>query len=225
MPEFRSRPDGSKYPITPRKGGTIVAAAALGGVVAVSSGVGGFGTGAAGGNATGAAESVLSPALRAKTTKASDFTKRNQPKRAWRQLGLRTLRDQLHEAASCVAYSYGQVQNFLQRTPCRELDRMLLPLVDADGNRLNVAVAWVRMPTRGSARELRALTDTDGTGNIAPIGSTGPSLAGTELTGEHYASRRSGSRTVIAEAASSDPAVSSAILQATTEVAVYLPPP
>src|SRR5690606_40647285 len=108
MTEFRTRPDGTVYPLTGKKSKarTMVATGAAATLIAAGPSLGGIGTvGGAGSGLT----SGLSSAMRAKVVKAKK-TIRTKPTRAWRQLGLRKGTMRRIPNASCVVNSYGKVQ-------------------------------------------------------------------------------------------------------------------
>ena len=66
------------------------------------------------------------------TTKKADAknaAQRGDTGNAWRRMVLRSLR----EHAERVTHSIGQVQQFLTRTPCLRLDRMLVPSLTEAG--------------------------------------------------------------------------------------------
>ena len=78
-------------------------------------------------------------------------------------------------------------------------------IADADGGTTVVSIAWVRMGNASRAARLQQLVDTDGTGNISPIGSAVLEARGIRFTGKHYASRRTGSPRRRREVASQTP--------------------
>lgn len=220
-PPIRTRPDGTRYPITSKKGGAAAVAATVlaSGMIAVGGGFGG--SGAAG----SAADSAIARALQARTTNAKGEARKGRGKAAWKRFGMRQLKRRIEPAADCVLNSYGDVRQFFLRTPCRWLRRTLVTIGDGDGNTVVVAISLVRMSTARQARQLKELTDTDGTGNVAAIGAVGPRLGDIEFTGEHYDSHRRGRMTVIAEAEPVRGQPGGATMDAATEVAVVLPPP
>lgn len=221
MPEFRTNKYGKPYPITKPKGRgkAVVAAAVVAGGAAAAGGIGGAGS------AGTAADAAASRALHAKTVQSKRAAKKGDRATAWRRLGTRSVDKKVERAIECAASSYGAVLEFFLRTPCRSLDRTLFVLADDAGGRFLVSVSWVRMPSSGTAHRLRALTDRDGTGNVAAIGAVGPRLAGTRFTGEHYDSDRRRRLVVIAEAAPLSGAPAGGLMDAATEVAVLFPAP
>ncbi|OZM73495.1 hypothetical protein CFN78_08065 [Amycolatopsis antarctica] len=220
MPGFRTNQNGKAYPITPKKGGgvVVVAGALACGVVAVG-GVGGAGT------AGTAADSAATQALRGKTSQSKGEAKKGRYEPAWNRLGWKQLKKTGQKAATCVAHSFGQVQEFFARNPCTALDRTLLALGDGSGGTILVAISWVRMPTAGVAQELEDLAHVQGTGNVTPLATSLLDIAGVEFTGEYYDSDRRGSMTVIAEATPADGGADEAMMRAVVEVAKEFPPP
>ncbi|MGH3757393.1 MAG: hypothetical protein ACRDTB_06415 [Actinophytocola sp.] len=56
------------------------------------------------------------------------------------------------------------MREFLARTPCQRLNRMLFAL--GDGNIAVLAVSWVEFRGRTAARRFRDISDTYGTGQF-----------------------------------------------------------
>ncbi len=208
----------------PRKGAQVVVAAAAALTVAAGGG-GAIGGGAAGSSAGSAAESALARNLGAKKADARNAARRGDTSGAWRRMGLRSLRHHAEKYADCVVHSVGEVREFLARTPCRRLDRMLLPVADGSGNVAVVAIAWVEFRGRSAAREYLALSDTHGTGYVTPMGGAVLAIADVRLTGTHYASRRTGAVAVTAEAEPVTGRFDDEVLKAVAEVATWIPRP
>ena len=206
-----------------RSGAAVIAGAVFVGVVAVG-GVGGATGGATAGVGAeaGAAQSVqVGRAVRG----GRQAARRGDRDGAWGRMGFRNTRRALERAADCAVHSYGHVQEFLVRTPCRGLDRMLFLVADESGGAAVVAVAWVRMGGSRQARELQALADRYGTGNVSPIGMAALELGGVPFTGRYYESRRQGSMVVISEAEPVQGQPDAALLDGLTQVARWLPRP
>lgn len=102
---------------------------------------------------------------------------------------------------------------------------MLFLVADDSGGAAVVAVAWVRMGGSRQARELRALADRYGTGNVSPVGMAALELAGVPFTGRYYDSRLQGSTVVISEAEPVQGRPDPAVLDGLPQVAVWLPRP
>ncbi|UQS24218.1 hypothetical protein L1857_15980 [Amycolatopsis thermalba] len=205
---------GKRRPGYKKKGGAAIAAVALGAAVA-----GGAGLTTGGGTAGGTATSAHGKPA------GKDAARKGQRDQAWTRLGLRQLKQVARAELTCGAHSYGQVRQFFRKHPCRKLDRLLLAIGDAHGNTVVVSIAWVRMPSAGTAADLKELADTDGTGNVEPLAAGALGLAGVEFTGQYYGSRRSGSLVVIAEAAPGGGHPDPATMDDAAEVAAEFPPP
>src|SRR5262245_42845944 len=74
---------------------------------------------------------------------------------AAQQLGLTAgPRGQAHNV-NCAAFATGQVRQFLLRTPCRGMDRLLFTVRNSRGGTIAVAVAWVDFAKPGQATAFR----------------------------------------------------------------------
>jgi hypothetical protein len=91
--------------------------------------------------------------------------------------------------SSCQGHAYDSVAAFFARSDCTNLSRSLWS-ADADGQPAVVSLSRVTMPDVGSAEALRALADTDGSGNVSDLLREGARYAGgpTKLTDAQYAS-------------------------------------
>jgi hypothetical protein len=205
-----------------KKKGEAIAVAVLLASALVSSGGAALSAATASG---GAVESVIGQSIQTRITSSSNAARRGQYREAWRRMGLRAISREIRRELQCAVHSYGQVQQFFLRTSCRSLQRALLVIGDADGDTAVVSIAWVRMHNASRAARLQQLVDTDGTGNISPIASAVLEARGVQFTGEHYASRRTGSLVVIAEAAPNTGQLEAEVLDAAAQVAVVFPSP
>jgi len=220
---FRTRKDGTVYPISgspgKKKAGAVVAGAAVAGAALF-----GIEGGAVGGSV---ASDGLSAAAQVRVANAQKAASRGQRGQAWKRVRAkekpRKYRPQRH--LDCVRNSHGQVRVFFAATPCRSLDRALTLLADPAGNTFVLSVYWVRMRNAAAARELKELDDTYGTGNVNPIASRLLGLAGVTFSGKYYDSRRRGSLVVIAEAEPVAGTPGPETLESVAQVATYLPPP
>ncbi|PXY27923.1 hypothetical protein [Prauserella muralis] len=190
---WRDQPRGKDGRWVKRPGAVVVVTGVLAAGVAYGP------LGASGGGGAVSVEASLGKAVRAKLDRGKRSAAKGRRDVTWRRLDLRRISQRLRRGAQCAANSYGEVQQFLARTPCRSLDRMLFVLDDASGNRIVVSVSWVGMATSRSARQLRDLADVHGTGNISPL--PGPLVGAGDIgwTGHNYDSRRSGRSVTIAE--------------------------
>lgn len=211
--EFRKK-DGRTIPITPKKGGAAAAVLAVAGGVALA----GVGAGAGG----GAASDVAAQGLRAKTSSSKAEARQGRTRQAWSRMGWKQLEHKAERALKCAVAAYGQVQQYFLRTPCKALDRALFAMVDEHGNTFAVSIAWVRMDTANEAKQLKRLVDTDGTGNVSPLGAAAVPAG---FNGQYYGSDQRGSLTVIAEAAPGRGRPDGAEMDAAADIAVLFPPP
>lgn len=171
--------------------------------------------------------------IQARTTSSRNAARRGQYEEAWRRLGLRAVRSAVRSAArnnatpgqECTANSTGQVRECLQSTPCRSMQRSLLTISDTRGNTIVVSIAWVRMPSAGSAGRLVRLADTNGTGGVTPIAGRTLGLRGVRFTGKHYASRVFGDLVVTAEATPGSGQPAPELLDSVARVASEFPEP
>lgn len=204
-------------------------AIALGGGVGGVGGIG-LGTEAASGEAASVAEAAdgsdaaLSRDFSTKSTRAKSSAKRGKVDEAWRRMGLKRLKRQAGPEIKCLAASTRQVRDFLVRTPCRSLHRMVL-LLGSGQTLVVVSVAWVAFNGKRQAAAFERIEKIQGSGDIKPAASTLLGLANIKFTGLHYHSRISGYTVVIGE---TEPVVgrpSDDVLRTIAEVATYLPRP
>ncbi|KAA5838063.1 hypothetical protein ABT337_04950 [Saccharopolyspora hirsuta] len=178
------------------------------------------------GAANTAVRNVASRNLKARKTEARRSVRRGQVDDAWRRMGLRRMRQSDKVAAvDCVAHSFGEVRDFLVRTPCKSLDRILFAVGDDQGDAAVVSVAWVDFRNRSTAGKFHRLEDRHGTGDIKPLGSSLLGMRDIEFTGHHYHAERRGTTVTIAEAETLSGAYSADDLDAIAEVAALLPRP
>ncbi|SNS97570.1 hypothetical protein SAMN04488107_4511 [Geodermatophilus saharensis] len=115
------------------------------------------------------------------------------------------LLQQVQVEGTCVGNSYGQVADFFEATDCRGLARALWS-TDVDGRAVVVSVSKVDMGDSTAARALRALTDTNGSGNVSDLLREGVTYPGAPagLSGAEYASAAGGSLVTVVETAWAD---------------------
>jgi hypothetical protein len=220
---FRSRPDGTKYPIHAPKGRGGTAAVAVGTALLMAAGGGGAGTATLAGSigsssAVSAAESAVIRGIRANLSKAKQTARSGKPKQAWRQLGLRQGRKHADGRAACWALSFGEVQEFFLRKPCQQLDRLQFEVTDDNGNAMAVLVSRVKMPRSRDAYSFKRLIDVHGTGDIRPV------LPDVHFTGHHYDSEVSGRSVIVAETEPLRGNPSDQLLETVAEAAVVFVP-
>lgn len=172
---------------------------------------------------TGALSVESSTVVRSVLNKAKQSAKKGKRRTTWKRLDLREAKRTPRRGGGCAANSYGQVQRFLMRTPCRSLDRVLYALDGGGGERIVVSVSWVRMRSNGAARALRELVDVHGTGNITPLPGALAGAGRIDWTGWNYGSDRSGRQVTIAEVEPLRGNPSADFMDAVAEVAAKLP--
>jgi hypothetical protein len=103
---------------------------------------------------------------------------------------------------TCAGHAYGDVATFLTENNCTALARALYS-TEVDGRPVVVSVARVTMADAATARELRALADTNGSGNVSDLLREGVTYDGgpDRLSGAEYASAVSGTSVTIVESA------------------------
>lgn len=233
LPDFITK-NGRVIPLG--KGGKGGKSAVIGGVLALGvfasgGGLGSLGAsgGAVGGQvaAQGAVGSVrLGGSQLAARKSAGQKAAPHSATRAWQRIGLRQVKRTAKQQASCVAVSFGRVQEFLTRHRCTYLDRVLFTVADKAGNTAVVSVAWVGLASRGSARQFRDLMEVHGSGDLSPLGGSLLDLGGITFTGHRYGSVLNRAAVTIAEAENTPGSqFDHDSLDAIAEVAAYLPRP
>jgi hypothetical protein len=103
---------------------------------------------------------------------------------------------------TCAGHAYGDTAAFFAGVDCTALSRALYS-TRIDGEPVVVSVVRVQMPDTAAARELQALTDRNGSGNVSDLLREGVRYTGSpaELSGAEYASAVSGSAVTIVESA------------------------
>jgi hypothetical protein len=104
--------------------------------------------------------------------------------------------------STCVGHAYGDTADFFAGNDCTGLSRALYS-ADIGGEPVVVSVTRVRMADAAAARDLRSLTDRNGSGNVSDLLREGVRYTGSpaELSGAEYASAVSGTTVTIVEAA------------------------
>jgi hypothetical protein len=107
---------------------------------------------------------------------------------------------------TCAGHAYGDTAGFFAGADCTGLSRALYS-ADINGASVVVSVTRVQMPDTATARQLQALTDRNGSGNVNDLLREGIRYTGSpaELSGAEYASAVSGSAVTIVESAWVDP--------------------
>jgi hypothetical protein len=103
---------------------------------------------------------------------------------------------------TCLGHAYGDTADFFADNDCTGLSRALYS-AEIDGEPVVVSVIRVRLADTASARELRSLTDRNGSGNVSDLLREGVRYTGSpaELAGAEYASAVSGATVTIVESA------------------------
>ena len=106
------------------------------------------------------------------------------------------------DQTNCVAHSYGQVQIFFAKTACSSLHRTL-STTEQGGRSVVIAESVVTFDTEAKAARYLVLVTADGTGNISDLLREGTRYPGSpsKLPTAAFASRRDGTRVLVAEAA------------------------
>lgn len=127
---------------------------------------------------------------------------------------------------TCADHAYGDTAAYFAELDCTGLSRALYS-AEVDGAPVVVSVSRVQMPDTGAARELQALTDRNGSGNVSDLLREGVRYTGSpdELSGAEYASAVSGTAVTIVESAwvEDDAAGSSAQVDAVADAGLTLP--
>ncbi|SHF89180.1 hypothetical protein [Geodermatophilus nigrescens] len=107
---------------------------------------------------------------------------------------------QVQTADTCLGNAYGDVASFFESTDCAGLSRALWS-TDVEGRDVVVSVSTVDMGDAAAARQLRALADTNGSGNVSDLLREGVRYPGgpDELSGAEYASSVAGTVVTIVE--------------------------
>ncbi|USX51611.1 hypothetical protein [Lentzea sp. HUAS12] len=71
--------------------------------------------------------------------------------------------------SDCAAHATSQTQAFFKTTPCLQLTRAFYTATLPDGRTVYSSVSVVKMKTADEARQLRELTQKDGTGNVKDL--------------------------------------------------------
>ncbi|AXB49194.1 hypothetical protein A4R43_41035 [Amycolatopsis albispora] len=72
-------------------------------------------------------------------------------------------------SADCAGNSYGEIKRWFGEHPCQRVVRALYVTNAGEGARALVSVVLVTMPDPELAAQLKAVTDTDNTGNISDL--------------------------------------------------------
>lgn len=222
------------------KGGVVVA---IGAAVAIAAGGGAVGIGSLGGAAgeagAGAAseafagnmagdvvDSLPGRSMRVRRAEGRESAKKGKTDEAWSKLKVKQLRREVHKIekeAGCVAAATDKVRQFLVKTPCTRLDRILLPVGDGHGNAAVISVVRVGFRSKKQAAAFEKVERVQGNGDVRPLEIAAVlGVAGVKMTGLHYASRPEGYGMVIAEADNAAGHFDNETLDALAEVASWM---
>jgi hypothetical protein len=103
---------------------------------------------------------------------------------------------------TCLGHAYGDTADFFADNDCTGLSRALYS-AEIGGEPVVVSVTRVRLADAAAARNLRSLTDRNGSGNVSDLLREGVRFTGSpaELSGAEYASAVSGPTVTIVESA------------------------
>jgi hypothetical protein len=230
--------DGKRIYIRDKGTGVVVAAAVGLAVAGGAGGVGALGGAAAGGggaasealagNAAGdVVDSLPGRSLKTRQAKARESARRGNAKETWSRLKFKELKREvrrLEREGDCVAAASGRVRDFLVKTPCTALDRMLLAVGDGHGNAAVISVVRVGFRSGKQATQFEKVEAVQGSGDVRPLEIAAVlGIAGVRMTGLHYRSRADGHGMVVAEADTATGHVDRGALDALADVAAYLP--
>jgi hypothetical protein len=169
--------------------GGLVVVVSLGVTLAVGSGAGFGGSGAA------ATDPVLTQPASVSIRSARTSKQKSDRTRARFSLhNAKATADEQADTRDCAESATGQVRDYLREHPCRSLQRASFGVSPDGRDRIVVSVAWIEMPNDAQASSLKRLADTPGTGTVLPLDKR------ITLTGQHYESAVDGTLVTIAEA-------------------------
>ena len=183
--EEKSTGSGRRAAVMVLAGILLVVVLAIGGWLILRPGAHPSGTGTAAGS-TSAAAAAGGPAVGTVQTVAGvDFTVQA-----------------VDTEKTCVGHAYGDTAAFFAATDCTGLARALYS-TEVGGKAVVVAISRVRMPDAAGARDLRTLTDRNGSGNVSDLLREGVRYTGSpsQLSNSEYASAVSGTTVTIVETA------------------------
>jgi hypothetical protein len=217
-------------------GGAVVAAAA---VVAIVAGGGGAAVGglgelfvSGGSAASGFAENLAGDVadglpgrdLTQRKTKAKESAEKGDRKQSWSRMKMKELRHKAEHELECLASSTGKVREFLARTPCTSLDRMVLAVGDGHGNAAVISVVRVGFKSAKHRDAFQEVETIQGSGDVRPLEiAVVLGIAGVSLTGLNYHDRSDKNALVVAEADTATGHLDTLTLKALAYVASYMP--
>ncbi|MEV6441475.1 hypothetical protein [Amycolatopsis sp. NPDC051716] len=225
--------EGGAGPLVAVATAVVLAGGGVAGVSAggLSAGGGGVGTGTASevfaGNAAGdVVDSLPGRSIKTRRAESRESAKKGKPGEAWSKLKVKQLKREVHDlehAAECVAAATDKVREFLTKTPCSSLHRMLLAVGDGHGNAAVISVVRVGFRSKKQAAAFEKVERVQGSGDVRPLDvAVVLGVAGVKMTGLHYASRPEGYGMVVAEADNATGRFDGETLDALAEVASWM---
>ncbi|MFJ7214211.1 hypothetical protein [Amycolatopsis sp. NPDC098790] len=215
------------------KGTGVVVAGAIGlavagggaGVLGGAAGGGGAASEALAGNTAGdVVDSLPGRSLKTRRAEARESAKRGKADEAWSRLKLKELKRVARPEGDCLAAATDRVRDFLVKTPCTSLDRMLLAVGDGHGNAAVISVVRVGFRSAKQAAAFEEVEAVHGSGDVRPLEIAAVlGVAGVRMTGLHYRSRPDGRAMVVAEADTATGHLGGDTLDALADVAAHLP--
>ena len=226
---WRTLRDGRRIKLR-RKGGPVAVVAALaiaGGGAGIGGTLSGTGAGAdalAGNTAGDVVDSLPGRSLKTRKAEAQKSAKQGKTDEALGRFKLKRLEKQAEHEFDCLAASDGKVREFLARTPCTSLDRMLLAVGDGHGDAAVISVVRVGFRSAKQATAFEKVERVQGSGDVRPLEIAAVlGLTGVRISGHHYQSRQDKSGMIVAETEAATGHVDNATLDALADVAVYFP--
>ncbi len=229
--------DGRKIYIEDGNGGktAVMAVAAAAVLVGGGAGVGTLGGAAApggagvasealAGNTGGVVDSLPGRSLNVRRAEARESAKRGRTDEALSRLRFKQLKRKAERELSCVASASGRVREFLIKTPCTSMERMLLAVGDGQGSAAVISVVRVAFKTAAQAREFKRVEDIHGSGDVRPLDIAAVlGVVGVKMTGLHYHARPEKNAIIVSEADPARGRVDEETLDALADVGSYLP--
>jgi hypothetical protein len=196
---------------------------ALGGA-SVEAGAGSAAEALAGNTAGDVVDSLPRRSIETRRASARESAKRGKSDEALGKLKLKRLKRRAEHELECVASSTGKVREFLARTPCTSLDRMLMTVGDGHGNAAVVSVVRVGFRSKKQAEAFEKVERVQGSGDVRPLEIAAVlGLTNVHITGHHYQPRPDKNAMIIAETDTATGHVDNATLDALADIATYLP--
>ncbi|MGH9061450.1 MAG: hypothetical protein ACRDZY_18340, partial [Acidimicrobiales bacterium] len=223
-------PDGRRIKIRTKGGAVaVVAAVAIAGGGAGIGALGGAGveagTEALAGNTAGdVADSLPGRSLKTRKAEARKSAKQGKTDEALGRFKLKQLKKRAEHEFECLAASDGKVREFLARTPCTALDRMLLAVGDGRGDAAVVSVLRVGFRSAKQATAFEKVERVQGSGDVRPLEIAAVlGLTGVRISGRHYHSRADKNGMIVAETEAATGHFDNGTLDALADVAAYFP--